>query len=278
MPSLPPGMNPDNATVLARRGLLDALEALREHQDAIVLVGAQAVYLRTHDAGFSVSAYTMDADLGVDPALLDDEPLLEALMRKAGFGLRNGIDPGMWMRRQDNFELEVDLLVPATLVPGGRGARIPPHDKRAARKVLGLEVAIVDNDVLTVGSLEPDDRRTAEVKVASAAALLVAKAYKLGEREDLDKSRLLDKDAADVYRLVATADPYAVAERFSHLMNDDRVGPVVRQGLTYLRRLFGGRDTTGVRMAIAALAGAGPGAAEIETVATAFISQLPTGA
>ncbi len=32
--------------VLARRVLLDALEALGDHREAIVLVGAQAVYLQ----------------------------------------------------------------------------------------------------------------------------------------------------------------------------------------------------------------------------------------
>ena len=34
----------DELYVLARRVLLDALEALDAHRDAIVLVGAQAVY------------------------------------------------------------------------------------------------------------------------------------------------------------------------------------------------------------------------------------------
>lgn len=33
--------------VAARRALLDTLEALRAHQDALVLIGAQAIYLHT---------------------------------------------------------------------------------------------------------------------------------------------------------------------------------------------------------------------------------------
>ena len=36
----------DELYVIARRVLLDALAALSSHLDAIVLVGAQAVYLR----------------------------------------------------------------------------------------------------------------------------------------------------------------------------------------------------------------------------------------
>ena len=42
-------MNDDELYLIARRVLLDALDALDalgEHRDAIVLVGAQAVYLR----------------------------------------------------------------------------------------------------------------------------------------------------------------------------------------------------------------------------------------
>jgi hypothetical protein len=36
--------------VAARRGLLDALDALAEHRSAVILVGTQAVYLRAADA------------------------------------------------------------------------------------------------------------------------------------------------------------------------------------------------------------------------------------
>ncbi len=38
---------PEPLYVLARRVLLDALEALGDQQDAVILVGAQAVYLHT---------------------------------------------------------------------------------------------------------------------------------------------------------------------------------------------------------------------------------------
>ena len=47
----------------ARLVLLDALEALGEQRDAMILVGAQAVYLRTGDVSLAVSEYTRDADL-----------------------------------------------------------------------------------------------------------------------------------------------------------------------------------------------------------------------
>ena len=36
----------DQRTISAREGLLDAVEALRPHGEAVILVGAQAVYMR----------------------------------------------------------------------------------------------------------------------------------------------------------------------------------------------------------------------------------------
>ncbi len=49
--------------VEARRVLLDALTALTPHLDALVLVGAQAVYLRTQGRIESYQPFTTDADV-----------------------------------------------------------------------------------------------------------------------------------------------------------------------------------------------------------------------
>lgn len=54
--------------VLARSVLLDALEALGTHLDAVILVGAQAIYLHTGDADLNVPPTTTDADLALAPA------------------------------------------------------------------------------------------------------------------------------------------------------------------------------------------------------------------
>jgi len=77
----------DELYVLARRVLLDALEALGTHRDAIVLVGAQAVYLRVGEADLAVAPYTTDGDLAIDPALLGTSPRLERALMGAGFAL-----------------------------------------------------------------------------------------------------------------------------------------------------------------------------------------------
>jgi hypothetical protein len=72
----------DELYVMARRALIDALDALGPHRDAIVLVGAQAVYLRVGEADLAVAPFTTDGDLVIDPAVLAEIPPLEqALMR-----------------------------------------------------------------------------------------------------------------------------------------------------------------------------------------------------
>ncbi len=65
--------------VEARRVLLDALVALQPHIGAIVLVGAQAVYLRTAGRLPTYQPFTTDSDLVVDPNLRARRRLREQL-------------------------------------------------------------------------------------------------------------------------------------------------------------------------------------------------------
>lgn len=72
-------MNGDQTPVQyveARRALLDALAALQPHIDAFVLIGAQAVYVRTSDRLPGYQPFTADADLALDPSRLAMLPLL----------------------------------------------------------------------------------------------------------------------------------------------------------------------------------------------------------
>ena len=63
---------------VARAVLLDALDALNEQRDAVVLVGAQAIYLHTGDADIAVPPFTSDGDLAIEPSRLKNEPKLAA--------------------------------------------------------------------------------------------------------------------------------------------------------------------------------------------------------
>lgn len=76
---------PDPRYVLARTVLLDALEALGDQREAVIVVGAQAVYLHTGAIDLAVPECTLDADITIDPALLRDVPEIEAAMLGARF-------------------------------------------------------------------------------------------------------------------------------------------------------------------------------------------------
>jgi hypothetical protein len=284
MPIRPDNVDDEMMMVASRRILLDGLTALHSQLEAVTVVGAQAVYLRTADAPIRVAAFTSDGDLSLDPQLIANEPLLEDALRAAGFELIDSRQPGLWARNEalpgvdEPVQIELDLLIGQTLVPkaGTRSVRIPPHDKNTAKKVPGLEPTVVDRSLLTITALDPTDDRSITVHVAGPTALLIAKAHKLHDRfaaADRRPDRLGNKDASDVYRLMTTARPAEVASTLTSLMANERVGTVAATGLGYLREQFGGADTPGVRLAIQALEGDVP-AERIRALAPAFISAL----
>lgn len=231
--------------IAARRVLLDALEALADHRDGLVLVGAQAIYLYTGDADVAIATTTKDSDIALIPARLAREPTLDAAMMSAGFWHDPATQqPGEWSSAAD-LQPPVELLVPAALHAGGgrRGARIPPHSKHAARVVPGLEAAAVSNRPTTIASLEPEaDARRIEMRVASPAALVVAKSYKLGERASSEPGRLLDKDAHDLYRLLNATSADEVAGDMQLVLRDRIAAPVASRALDWLAQLAATHD------------------------------------
>lgn len=75
------------------------------------------------------------------------------------------------------------------------------------------------------------------MRVASPAGLLVAKAYKIGERAATAANRLLDKDAHDLYRLLRAVPPGDVMADLRFVLSDDATGPVTDQALMWLGEL-----------------------------------------
>ncbi|HUB09213.1 MAG TPA: hypothetical protein VMB50_19560 [Myxococcales bacterium] len=233
----------------ARRVLLDALEALGNHRKAVMLVGAQAVYLHVGNGDLAVAPYTTDGDLAIDPRELDDEPALPATLRAAGFELT--VRPGTWTRT----EVQIDFLVPASLGGGGRrGARLGTHGNHFARKATGLEAAIADNARMNLSALDPTDGRAFDVSVAGVAALLVAKLHKIAERRG-HQDRLQDKDGLDVLRLLRFADTTYLAGTLERLAAHPIAGEATRQVHPLLQDLFGDRTSLGTQMAVRASAG-----------------------
>ena len=239
--------------------LLDALTGLQAHIRAVVLIGAQAVYLRTAGRLPTYQAFTTDADLVIDPDLLADAPPLGEAMTDAGFEYTG--EPGIWKRRlqrpgfDDDVIVPVDLIVPAQVAPraGRRGARLPGgHGNTAARKSAGVEGALVDHDQIPITALQANDRRRVVVNVAGAAALTVAKAYKLGERLATPQ-RLMAKDAGDVYRLFDATAVNDLAAKTRLMLADERSSTTTDQALSYLHRLFATPRSPGTRLAVQAL-------------------------
>ena len=244
----------DELYVLARRVLLDALEALGNHREAVVLVGAQAVYLRVGEADLAVAPFTTDGDLVVDPSVLGGVPPLEQALMAASFVPKSKDSVGVWVTTRPtsgsaDAEIGIDLLVPSSVSPGKgrRAARLPGHDPRVARIVRGLDGALVDADVMHLGSLDATDSRWFEVRVAGPAALLVAKLHKIDDGQGT--GRQSDKDALDALRLLRGTDTGDLAVRFRALLDDSKSAEVADASLTLLRTQFGTRGGVGIVMA-----------------------------
>lgn len=241
---------PDPLYVLARRALLDGLAALEPHLDAIVVIGAQAIYVHTGSADLAVAEFTTDADLAIAPEFLACAPSIGDLLTADGFELHE--DPGKWTTADG---IQVDLLVPDALAgPGRRGARLPGHGKRAARRAKGIEGALVDSEVREISALDRTDGRSFHVAVAGPAALFVAKIHKIAERVD-EPDRLVEKDALDVLRLLRSVSTHNLAEGLQGLAEAEVARDVTAEAIDLCGGLLAQPDAPGPRMAARATGG-----------------------
>jgi hypothetical protein len=239
---------PDPAYVKARRVLLEALACLAPHNDALILVGAQAIYLQVGAGHLAVAPFTTDGDLIIEPAALASAPPIEEALGSGGFA-RAGM-PGVWTRD----DVEIDLLVPEAVGGAGRrGARLGAHGNRAARKVKGLEGALVDNEIRQLRALDGDSA-SASLRVAGPAALLVSKLHKIADRESRP-NRLGDKDALDVLRLLRGVSTEAHPAGLGRTLADPVSHAVTHEAVGLLRSLFGAPSATGTAMAVRATEG-----------------------
>lgn len=239
----------DNLLVRARSVLLDALHALADHRDSVIVIGAQAIYLHTGNAPVAIAEATKDSDLAIDVRALHPDPHIEAAMEQAGFLLNpTSGQPGAWMSSDG---IPVDLMVPEAIAGGNsrRSAIHPPHSKRAMRRAVGLEASVIDYQIMPIRSLSPDDQRVLTARVAGPAALLVAKLHKIAERR-ANTDRLIDKDAHDTYRILVAIPTPNLASTLDRLLGDDLAGPVTARAMTYLQELFAdGPTALGSKMA-----------------------------
>ena len=258
---------PDPLYVAARHVLLDGLEALGVQRRAAILVGAHAVYLRVGASDLATTPHTTDADLALDPSLLGGDPLLNEALAAAGFWPKTGSSGpvvGSWVTEQQvagrAVRVDLDLLVPeAVSGDGTRAARLGVQGDRLARKAFGLELALVDNDVMGVDALDSDPR-SFQVRVAGVAALLVSKVHKVAERlDDPRRSDYIAKDALDMLRLLRGNDIDATARVLSQARSAKlgktegtvatAIAATVEQSLIILGAEFSREDARGCALA-----------------------------
>lgn len=237
-----PAENVSPEYVAARRVLLDALEALGPHLDAIVLVGAQAVYVHA-PLGDPRPTYTTDADLALDPELLATHPDIARSLADAGFAPNATGNPGSWVSADG---IVLDLMVPLGAMPPSsrRTAPLEGHGALTARRTRGLELALFDNAPVTLTCLEPQDSRAIEVRVAGPAALVIAKAIKIQERvEGAREDRVTSKDAGDLLRLLRNVPAESIGASLGELeAMHPVVQPVVSAAVDWLDGQLTGRS------------------------------------
>lgn len=176
-------------------------------------------------------------------------PVLAEAMQAAGFILQTDpqIQPGIWISQQSG--VEVDLLVPRTLGgPGRRSARLPGHGQNTARKVKGLEAALIDKEPMILTALEAADTRQMEVTVAGPGGLLVAKLHKVAERQD-ETHRRKPKDALDILRLLRGVSTEELVSRLKRLSQEQLSQEVTKEALQLLQDLFGTETALGAQLA-----------------------------
>ncbi len=239
----------DNLLVQARSTLLDALDALDQHRDSLIVIGAQAVYLRSGAAVVALAESTKDSDLAINPHNLKNDPHLEEAMTQAGFYLNANNLPGAWVSADG---IPVDLMVPHGLSnrtkKKARSPRLPPHDNMALRIAVGLEGCVVDNSLMTIPSLDENDERSRAALVAGPAALIVAKIHKIHERQG-SPDRLQNKDAHDLYRLLVAHETEDLAVAFGGLLANPISKATTEHTTEWMRELFATPTALGSVMA-----------------------------
>jgi hypothetical protein len=180
---------------------------------------------------------TTDADLAVNTQGLAEAPEIGTTMRSAGF--TPGPNPGHWVAGND---IAVDLMVvphqSGTAKASARAARIAPHEKLTARIAHGLEPALLDHAVVAITALDSADDRQFSLKVAGPAALLTAKAIKIGERleqADQQPDRLKEKDALDAFRLLQAVEVADLVRGFARHREDQHSAAATAEAFDILR-------------------------------------------
>lgn len=104
----------------------------------------------------------------------------------------------------------------------------------ATRRTRGLEAAVIDNDLMTIHSLDDNNPRQYSVRVAGLVELLIAKLHKIAERID-SPGRLIDKNAHDIYRILRSMEVGSMSATFDLLLKETVCAYTTTSAIGYLR-------------------------------------------
>lgn len=230
----------------SRRAIISVLtEVVPEQAESLTILGGHAVSLRCEPVtASSFLMPTADGDFSVTPFHVQDEPGLAQAFEAAGFERRDRSRPGLWGRgrvggeTRPDWNEKVDLLCAGALSgnarPGRRSvAALSRHGKQAVGLADGIELATVDRGLMTVRDLA-DPARSVNAYVAGTSSLVVAKAFKIGERASANPSRLREKDFTDLYALMQVVTAGEVSHTIARHSRDGTIGEAVRLGRTHL--------------------------------------------
>jgi hypothetical protein len=245
--------------VAARRALLDALDALDRHADAVVVAGSQAIYALDPSPVDGVRPCAADSDLVLDPDRLPAFPPLCEAMRDAGFVPRRGHAGAWWpvRHRLARFWWSADATKVDLVDPGdetGRPSRaFALHGANVVRPCPILRLALGDRARALFEAAEAGDSRRREATVAGPGALLLTKVHELrarsrqtSERGSPDE-RMPRKDALDVLRVLRQPAPRVLAGVASLVSRAD-LRPTALSCLEGLEDLFGHPGALGARL------------------------------
>ncbi len=246
------GYQPESV-LRVRQILLFIASKLGELMEDMVVVGGLVPYLLVEQEGLPTLRQhvgTLDLDLGLSLAILDDERYREIAerLRAEGFQAVEKIEGRIrrqtWAFGSGAEEVSVDFLIQPNSQQSKPGKMTNIEHDLAAITIEGLDLAFIANRRIRIsGTLPNGSTLTREVKVAGPGAFLVLKAIAFHLRGE-------NKDAYDLFYILREMRGEAKAD-FEQLPSDH---PSVLQARKYLQEDFIG-DNAGLAQAAEFISG-----------------------
>ncbi|MDQ7783684.1 MAG: hypothetical protein RDU20_12445 [Desulfomonilaceae bacterium] len=258
---------------LVRATCLYVATKLGDLMDDLVIVGGLVPTLLIEQgslhAGADAHVGTMDLDVGLGLALLDEERYrtLTERLRSAGFEQDFNEDGNPTRQRwkiEKQAKVTIDFLIQPSLA-GDRGGRLRNIETDFAALITpGLHLAFLDRERITLsGRNILGEQATRDVWVCGPGAYVVLKSLAFRNRGE-------NKDAYDLYYLVRYYGKAIenVASRLKPLLAD----PVVQRSINFLKEDFQDHNGVGPRRVAEFILGTSDD--EIQADVVGFIARL----